>query len=112
MELFLMVLFVSLLCLALTALAFSAATREDGTAGGATPARRAETPAPAVSRFFAESAGPTVALNGRAGLVAAPEALLLQIEQHIRLEHAAAEAFLERPTPQALHTRTTSPLLQ
>jgi hypothetical protein len=39
------------------------------------------------------------------------EALLLQIEQHIRLEQAAAESFLHTPTGQSLQSRTTSPLV-
>jgi hypothetical protein len=39
------------------------------------------------------------------------EALLLRIEQHIRLEQAAAESFLHRPTGESLHSRTTSRLV-
>jgi hypothetical protein len=39
------------------------------------------------------------------------EALLLQIERHIRLEQAAAESFLDYPTVESLHTRTMSPLV-
>ena len=39
------------------------------------------------------------------------EALLLQIERHVRLEQAAAESFLDSPTPKSLHSRTTSPLV-
>jgi hypothetical protein len=39
------------------------------------------------------------------------EALLLQIEKHVRLEQAAAESFLESPTPSLLHSRTDSPLV-
>ena len=39
------------------------------------------------------------------------EALLLQIENHVRLEHAAAESFMEHPNPALLHSRTTSSLV-
>jgi hypothetical protein len=39
------------------------------------------------------------------------EALLLQIEGHVRLEQAAAEAFQNAPTVEALHMSTTSPLV-
>jgi hypothetical protein len=39
------------------------------------------------------------------------EALLIQIERHVRMEKAAAETFLEVPTPDALHSRSASPLL-
>ena len=39
------------------------------------------------------------------------EALLLQIESHVRLEQAAAESFLYQPTAALLHSRTASPLI-
>jgi hypothetical protein len=38
------------------------------------------------------------------------EAIALQIERHVRLERAAAEAFLQLPTVEALRVRTLSPL--
>jgi hypothetical protein len=39
------------------------------------------------------------------------EVLLLQIEGHVRMEQAAVESFLARPTVEALHTPTLSPLV-
>ena len=39
------------------------------------------------------------------------EVLRLQIERHVRLEQAAAEAFRDFPTAEALQTLTTSPLV-
>jgi hypothetical protein len=39
------------------------------------------------------------------------EALLLQIERHIRLEQAAAESFHDAPTAESLHSRSASPLV-
>jgi hypothetical protein len=39
------------------------------------------------------------------------EALLLQIENHVRLEQAAAESFLQAPDSAHLHSRTTSALV-
>lgn len=56
------------------------------------------------SRFFADarSAGP----SDRAPV----EALLVQLERHVRLEQAAAESFLHDPTPESLHHRASSPL--
>ena len=39
------------------------------------------------------------------------EVLLLQIEQHVRLEQAAAESFHQFPTVEALHRHTASPLM-
>jgi hypothetical protein len=40
------------------------------------------------------------------------EAMLVRVERHIRLEQAAALAFLDSPTPQSLHRPTASPLVQ
>jgi hypothetical protein len=42
---------------------------------------------------------------------ASMEVLRLQIERHVRLEQAAAEAFRDFPTAEALQTLTTSPLV-
>ena len=39
------------------------------------------------------------------------EVLLLQIEQHVRLEQAAAESFISLPSPEVLNCRTESPLV-
>ena len=39
------------------------------------------------------------------------ELLLLQIENHVRLEQAAAESFLEFPTHALLYSKTTSPFV-
>lgn len=39
------------------------------------------------------------------------EVLRLQIERHVRLETAAAEAFRDYPTAETLRTLTTSPLV-
>lgn len=108
MELFLMVLVVSMVGLALTCVTFSLAMQSDETADGAAEAKPVAEPA--APRFFADSPVPMTALAPR--LPAIPnEALLLQIERHIRLEHAAVEAFIEQPTLQSLHSRTTSRLL-
>jgi hypothetical protein len=61
-------------------------------------------PKPAPSRFF---------VTPRTTSAQVPiEALLLQIESHVRLEQAAAQSFLEYPTSALLHSRTVSPLIQ
>jgi len=39
------------------------------------------------------------------------EVLLLQIENHVRMEQAAAESFLASPTQTLLHSKTTSPFV-
>jgi len=38
------------------------------------------------------------------------QVLLAQIERHVRLEQAAAESFLEMPSPESLGSPTDSPL--
>jgi hypothetical protein len=104
MEMFLMALCMSLLGVAATAVAFGAATRDEGREAEVPAAK--PVPAPAPTRFFVEEM-PVAAPQPRVPI----EALLLQIEQHIRLEQAAAESFLESPTARSLHSRTSSPLV-
>jgi hypothetical protein len=53
------------------------------------------------ARFFVE---PAAATPRRVPI----EALLLEIENHVRLEQAAAESFVEFPTPAMLHSKTSS----
>jgi hypothetical protein len=101
---FLMALCMSLLGVATTAIAFGAATRGEAAPEPAPEAKPVLVPA--ATRFLLENVGipspqPRVPV----------EALLLQIERHIRLEQAAAESFLDCPTAQSLHTRTSSPLV-
>lgn len=102
MLMFLTLFFMSVLAVAVCAAAFGLATRGVDAPRPA-QAARAATAEPA--RFFAQAvAAPPVA-------PAVPiELLLADIERHVRLEQAAAEAFLELPTRDALHARTTSPL--
>lgn len=105
MEMFLMVLVLSVVGVLVSGVLFAAATREPGQSGaavfGALAARDEE-------RFFmlrpAVRPAPPVRV--------AADALVLQIERHVRLEHAAAEAFLQFPTFEALHMRTLSPLVR
>ncbi len=104
MELFLMVGALSLFGLAITCIAFGAATRG---AGEPEPVAEPERePAVAPARFFGQPAV-AAAISQRVPV----EALLLQIETHVRLEQAAAESFVESPTPALLHGRTMSPLV-
>ena len=100
MVMFLMGLCIGLFGLAVSAMAFGAATRPVG----AEPAQPREAEALPPSKFFLDAEVP------RASQPAAPvEVLLLQLEQHIRLEQAAAEGFLSAPTSESLHGRTASP---
>ena len=111
MEMFLMAAVMSLLAVAVSAVLFAAATR-DVQPQGTSPAKQA---ALEPQRFFASAAD---AADPARDAPAAPvtdqvpiEALLLRIEQHIRLEQAAAESFLDTPSGQSLHSRTTSRLV-
>jgi hypothetical protein len=105
MEMFLMALALSLLGVAVSAGLFAAATASERRAGLPAPAgtvRKAQSP-----RFFA--APPPPAIPKPFPIPA--EVLLLRLERHIRLEQAAAESFHQAPTPEALHSRTASPLV-
>lgn len=104
MEMFLMGLCLSLLGVAVSALTFGAATRREREAEAAQPAKKLPMPAP---QFFATDSAQPAAPAPRVPL----DVLLLQIERHVRLEQAAAEAFLTLPTTESLHSRTTSPLV-
>src|SRR5689334_837959 len=106
MEMLLMGLCVSVFGLAVAALAFGAATRPEQTAEAAQPALQ-PAKAMAAPRFFSDRAVPSIPLQPRVPI----EALLLQIENHVRLEQAAAESFVEFPTSSLLHSKTVSPLV-
>ena len=94
-----MALCFSVLGLAVTAMAFGAATRPERArpAGEAQPSM-----AKPQARFFVEPVA--IGPDRRVPI----EALLLAIENHVRLEQAAAESFVESPTPAMLHSRTSS----
>lgn len=101
MEMFVMVLTLSLVGVLVSGILFKAATRETAAAARAfSPLTLADE-----ERFFMiRPATPGGASRAGAG------ALVLEIEQHVRLERAAAEAFLQWPTVEALHMRTLAPL--
>lgn len=104
MELILWVLAIAISGLALSAAIFAALTIDERRAhsGGLDEqlARRAP------QGFFVAAAS-----EPRAPRDVPVDLLLLQLEQHIRLEQAAAESFHLSPTPESLHVRTTSPLV-
>ena len=103
MEMFLMLLCVSMLGLAVTAIAFGAATRPERSSSPAKPELR-PVKALAPGRFFADRVVP----SDSPGSNVPTEVLLAQIENHVRLEQAAAQSFLESPSHARLHTKTTS----
>lgn len=99
MEMFLMIAAMSLLGVGVCAALFAAATHDVRQAE-----RQADQPAQNVPQFFA----PDVQAPPQRVPI---EALLLQIERHVRLEQAAAESFHYAPTPESLHSRSASPLV-
>jgi hypothetical protein len=103
MVMFATILIMSLLAVAVCAVAFSAATRSEAHPE-LEPERRLTLEPP---RFFASPA----AVKAAAAPGVPVELLLSQIERHVRLEQAAAEAYLELPTRDSLHTRTPAPRL-
>ena len=102
MVMFATILIMSLLAVAVCAVAFSAATRGEARSGAQPEARLTVAP----PRFFASPVA-----KPAEGAHVPVELLLSQIERHVRLEQAAAEAYLDLPTVDSLHSRTTSPLL-
>lgn len=105
MEMFLMGLCLSLLGVAVSAIAFGAATRDDREREQASVQPRPQLPLPAPPLFVdtLASAAPRAQVP--------IEVILLQLERHVRLEQAAAESFLVSPTLESLHSRTSSPLV-
>ncbi len=105
MEMLLMGLCISLLGVAVAALAFGAATRPEAAA----PQVQPEVPAMKVAaptRFFSDRA-PAMPPQPLVPI----EVLLQQIENHVRLEEAAAESFVQFPTQALLYSKTTSALV-
>jgi hypothetical protein len=108
MEMLMMGACLSVFGLAVACLAFGAATRTEELAPASQPQ-----PQPAVAktavkaRFFVDPVLLSPSVRPRVPI----EALLLQIENHVRLEQAAAESFLQTPTPALLHSRTISALV-
>jgi hypothetical protein len=107
MEMLLMGGCLSLFGLAVVCAAFGAATRTGEPKPEPRPLTHVDL-TPAATHFFAANVASPAAAYPRVPL----EALLLQIENHVRLEQAAAESFIEYPTAALLHSRTISPLIQ
>jgi hypothetical protein len=114
MEMLLMGVCLSMFGLAVACLAFGAATRnyEEEAAAAHAVERKAVKAAVSQAHFFVDPAFVDPAPLPVAARTRVPiEVLLLQIENHVRLEQAAAECFLESPNASHLHTRTISALV-
>jgi hypothetical protein len=106
MEMFLMAAVMSVLATVVSAALFAAATRDARPASSSPAERAAQEP----RRFFADAAPATPPSASPDAPQVPVEAILLQIEKHIRLEQAVAESFLDTPSGESLHSRTTSRL--
>ena len=102
MEMLLMGICVSVFGMAIACAAFGAAVRPLENVSEPQPE---PVQAPVPTRFFVNDIG--LPVQPRVPL----EALLLQIENHVRLEQAAAESFLSAPTSALLHGKTISPFV-
>jgi hypothetical protein len=110
MEMLLMGMCVAVFGMGIAAVAFGAATRSESPDSAVQPALSL-VKADAAAHFFSDrvAAPPTVP---PAPTWSVPiEVLLLQIENHVRLEQAAAESFIAFPTHAQLHSKTTSPFV-
>lgn len=111
MEMLLMGLCMAVFGMGVAAAAFGAATRSESPNSPLQP-QLPLVKAAAPARFFSDRAAitptvPPVALPRQVPI----EVLLLQIENHVRMEQAAAESFLAFPTQARLHSKTTSPFV-
>ena len=107
MEMLLMALCMSMFGLAVSAIAFGAATRPEKANAGAQRELRPDNSV-TQGKFFGDRVPPPAA-QPRTHVPAA--VLLAQIEHHVRLEQAAAQSFLEAPSHAQLHSKTTSALV-
>lgn len=106
MEMLLMGLCVAVFGAGVAAAAFGAATRSESSESNA----QAQPPLGKViapTRFFSDNLPVPPTIRGQVPI----EVLLLQIENHVRMEQAAAELFLAGPTQAQLHRKTNSPFV-
>ncbi|HVO97891.1 MAG TPA: hypothetical protein VMT15_07480 [Bryobacteraceae bacterium] len=107
MEMLLMGICFSVFAMGIAAAAFGAAVRPKE-APKAAPEVKAQPAIAPEERFFVSE----VTVPTPTGRVTVPvEALMAQLERHVRLEQAAAASFLAEPTSALLHSKTASPFL-
>jgi hypothetical protein len=111
MEMLLMGLCMAVFGLGIAALAFGAATRSESSDSPVQP--QASLVKPVVpARFFSDRAAAMPTMPPVIPPQQVPiEVLLLQIENHVRMEQAAAEVFLAFPSQARLHRKTASPFV-
>jgi hypothetical protein len=105
MEMFLMIMLISVLTFAMAAIAFKASAGRESPTETTQPTLPTLEAAP--ERFFSARVIPNIPVHTQVPI----EVLLQQIETHVRLEQAAAESFVQFPTQAHLHTKTPSPFV-
>ena len=107
MEMLLMGLCMAVFAAGVAAAAFGAATRSESPGSTEQP-KLPLVKAVSATRFFSDAALTPPAATSRQVPI---EVLLLQIENHVRMEQAAAELFISSPTQAQLHSKTHSPFV-
>ncbi len=110
MEMLLMGLCMAVFGMGVAAVAFGAATRSESSDSAVQP-QLPLVKAVAPARFFSDSVAVPPPPPAVPSWPVPIEVLLLQIENHVRMEQAAAESFLAFPTHAQLHSKTTSPFV-
>jgi hypothetical protein len=111
MEMLLMGLCMAVFGLGIAALAFGAATRSESS-DSPVHAQPSLVKPVVPARFFSDRAAAMPTMPPVIPPQQVPiEVLLLQIENHVRMEQAAAEMFLAFPSQARLHSKTTSPFV-
>ncbi|HTT18903.1 MAG TPA: hypothetical protein VMG82_08155 [Candidatus Sulfotelmatobacter sp.] len=107
MEMLLMGLCVAVFGTGVAAAAFGAATRSESPSSAVQP-KLPLVKAATATRFFSDSIDTPPAIPTQQVPI---EVLLLQIENHVRMEQAAAECFLALPSHAQLHSKSNSPFV-
>ncbi len=110
MEMLLMSLCMAVFGMGVAALAFGAATRSESSDSVVQP-QLPLVKAAAPARFFSDRAAVTPTVPPVTPRQVPIEVLLLQIENHVRMEQAAAEVFIAFPSEARLHSKTASPFV-
>jgi hypothetical protein len=105
MEMFLLLLLMTVLIFSFAAIGFKAAARGESPRETTQPAVTSIKAAP--ENFFSARVIPTIPVHTQVPV----EVLLQQIENHVRMEQAAAESFVQFPTQAHLHSKTPSPFV-
>ena len=105
MAMFLILFGVSFVLMVITVILLSLLLRTEESS----PVVRKNPRLPEPQRFFESRVPPSVPPGSASDVPV--EALLLEIERHVRLERAAAESFRQSPTAQSLHVHSASRLV-